>query len=404
MTRDRLLQPTRGTERANRRPGGPDAPKRFRLHDARLSAVASAPLAFVAVVALASCVRRDDEPPPTYTTRDSAGVEIVESRVCAWGASAPWTVSETAELTIGEPGAQNVYDFARVADVLRYPDGRIAVADDGNGVVRIFGADGRHQRTVGKLGDGPGEFRSIRRILLGQERLWVFDPRRAQVSAFDDSGVLTETRPVQVGGAEAQSIGDVRLIRDGELFGIDGSTTVPGTAPSPLRDTAYVFRLGRTPRSVLAVSSSWTDQVVGGQSGLRTQPLTVPSWDVAGSNLYFSSGEHFEFAVADTAGRVRRIVRRLEPAPPTLPVYDDLLVDPSGDVWARRFGAEQTEWDLYDSRGSCRGTVRMPAGLTVHEIGEDYVLGVWRGGQDVAQVRLHRLVTQPDSAAAAAGS
>jgi hypothetical protein len=383
--------------------------------------------------ALASCVPGDDEPPPTYTARDSAGVEVVESRICAWGASVPWTVSETAELSIGVAAGQRPYQFARVTDVLRYPDGRVAVADEGNGEVRIFRADGTHLSTVGRLGDGPGEFRSIRRILLGQDRLWVFDARRAQVSAFDDSGVLTETRPVQLSGPAAQPIGDVRLMRDGELFGIDGNTMVPGEAPALLRDTAYVFRIGGGASApVLGIPGAWTEyRVVEGRSGFRLQPLTpVPSWDVAGSNLYHSSGERFEIIVSDTAGRARRIVRRLEPAPPTtaadlerfqapilaevppeqralaeqalaawtvpatMPVYTDLLVDPSGNVWARRHGDELPEWDLFDARGSCRGTVRMPTGLTVHEIGEDYVLGVWSDASGVAHVRLHRLVTE----------
>lgn len=386
--------------------------------------------AAAAALACVACEREEEGPPPSYTSRDSAGVEIVESLRCFWGGSVPWTVADTAQLRIGTVRGEAPYQFAGISDALRYPDGRIAVADEGSGQIRIFGADGRHIRSLGRLGDGPAEFRSIRRIMLAQDRLWAYDARRAQVSAFDETGALAETRPVQLGGPDATGIGDVRMLSNGELFGMDGSNLAPGPTPSVVRDTAYIFHLTRTAGApVLAVPGSWTEhREIGGRGAVGVQALSpVPSWDAFGLNIYHSAGERFELMVSDTTGRVRRIARRLQSPPviteadierwkapllaqvppdqrataeevlagsvipASLPVYTALQVDPSGIVWARRYGDEAPEWDVYDSGGACLGSVRTPVGLSVFEVGSDYVLGAWRDRSGVEYVQLHPL-------------
>ena len=46
----------------------------------------------------------------------------------------------------------------------------------------------------------------------------------------------------------------------------------------------------------------------------------------------------------------------------------------------------------FDPDGRWLGTVEMPAGPRVREIGDDYVLGTATDELDVEHVRLHRLV------------
>jgi hypothetical protein len=54
-------------------------------------------------------------------------------------------------------------------------------------------------------------------------------------------------------------------------------------------------------------------------------------------------------------------------------------------------GTGERDWDVYAPSGACLGTVRMPDGLTVFEIGEDYVLGKTAAQSDAERVQLHRL-------------
>ena len=81
----------------------------------------------------------------------------------------------------------------------------------------------------------------------------------------------------------------------------------------------------------------------------------------------------------------------VQPLPNTTLVYGALLVDPVRTVWAYRAGEGSRDWDVYGPSGACLGTVRMPAGLTALEIGEDYVLGRSEDRADVERVQLHKL-------------
>lgn len=84
-----------------------------------------------------------------------------------------------------------------------------------------------------------------------------------------------------------------------------------------------------------------------------------------------------------------------EPHAQTLPFYSDLVVDELGGVWVERYRPRWAEgpheWDVFDSEGGWLGTLQLRAGLEVHEIGRDYVLGVWQDEFDVEHVQLYAL-------------
>lgn len=71
----------------------------------------------------------------------------------------------------------------------------IVLADVTRGNLKVFSKQGRLLKTVGKPGDGPGEFRMPMGIVQdGRGRLVVFDLRRSVLSARDTSGALLEER------------------------------------------------------------------------------------------------------------------------------------------------------------------------------------------------------------------
>lgn len=82
-----------------------------------------------------------------------------------------------------------------------------------------------------------------------------------------------------------------------------------------------------------------------------------------------------------------------------------------GDVWVTSrktapAGAPM-RWSVYDLTARPVARVTSPARFTVHDIGRDWVLGVWRDSLDVERVRLHRVeaadgAAGPDLAAAVA--
>src|SRR5690606_36250403 len=85
------------------------------------------------------------------------------------------------------------------------------------------------------------------------------------------------------------------------------------------------------------------------------------------------------------------------PYPETFPAYQQLATDPAGNLWVeeyRRPGDDQPRWTVFDPSGQMLGTVDMPSGFTSVEIGNDYVLGIWKDEFDVEHVRLYGL-TKP---------
>ena len=77
-----------------------------------------------------------------------------------------------------------------------------------------------------------------------------------------------------------------------------------------------------------------------------------------------------------------------------MPPVGRMLHDARGRLWAMDFLASfdtVATWRVFDLEGRQLGVVRMPAALTVHEIGADWVLGVFRNEDDVEEVRAYAL-------------
>jgi hypothetical protein len=80
--------------------------------------------------------------------------------------------------------------------------------------------------------------------------------------------------------------------------------------------------------------------------------------------------------------------------PPTLPGFTDLHYDNEGFIWADAFVAP---WEtgasalVFSESGYLLGSVVLPEGFQIHEIGTDYVLGVWRDELDVEFIRMYAL-------------
>lgn len=86
------------------------------------------------------------------------------------------------------------------------------------------------------------------------------------------------------------------------------------------------------------------------------------------------------------------------PVPDSVPAVSGLILSSTGEFWVRktpflptRSTGGSAAYDIFDSEGRWLGEVSTPAGLIIHEVGEDYVLGVRRDEMDVEQVWLYGL-------------
>ena len=93
-----------------------------------------------------------------------------------------WELAASPTLVIGAFDGPEAEQLFRVRDALRFPDGRIAVANEGSHEIRIFGPDGAHRVSLGGEGEGPGEFSSLTALGLLGDSLAILDRRLRRVS------------------------------------------------------------------------------------------------------------------------------------------------------------------------------------------------------------------------------
>jgi len=113
-------------------------------------------------------------------------------------AVAPWHLAE--DLRIGSVDSDGPDQFGHVRDVTADALGRIYVLDSQAKEVRVFEPNGRHLRTIGREGEGPGELAHPIRLEWGPEgALWIVDFGNRRYEVFDTTGTRLTSRPMLAG-------------------------------------------------------------------------------------------------------------------------------------------------------------------------------------------------------------
>ncbi len=103
-------------------------------------------------------------------------------------------------LTLGVQEGESYEMFGRIADVVVDKAGTVYVLDDRISEVRTYDAQGQYIRSIGRSGEGPGEFRAPAALGIdASERLLVLD-RARRITAFEaDSGTYDTTMVLPFG-------------------------------------------------------------------------------------------------------------------------------------------------------------------------------------------------------------
>ena len=78
----------------------------------------------------------------------------------------------------------------RTNDFLVSEDGLFYMFDQGNNRIAVFDSNGRYQRSIGRAGEGPGEFQGPRPMWLRNDTLAVFDIQQRRASLFRTDGTF----------------------------------------------------------------------------------------------------------------------------------------------------------------------------------------------------------------------
>ncbi len=374
---------------------------------------------------------------PLYTSADSAGVLVVESRAPQWGETRGWSVEAEPSLVIGaESGAPEIL-FSRVAGAVRLEDGRIVVADGQTNELRWFGPDGSYLRTAGGPGEGPGEFQYLRALhRCAPDVLHAFD-LNWQARLYSLEGEFLRSYRITEPGRERgpYSLG----CYPGGPIAItgwdDGLDRTGGGPPWPMgfyaqEAPAWILNLEGAP--IAELGTFVTSERIGSPGGSGPHPFGRAAAVASGPDgVAIARGHRMEAERYDASGRLVQLFRgpdpRLElrsedvatwretaledvppelmamrrremqemPMPDSIPAVDRILVDVHGHLWLRYFriprstGPEQ--WAVFAPEGIWLGRLETPESMEILDIGDDHVLGLHRDPLGVERVRLHRL-------------
>jgi hypothetical protein len=380
---------------------------------------------------LAAC-GGDERGGAAVAVRDSAGVRIVENRGLDEAAPLGWRVGGAPEIDVG---AEAEPVLSQVTGACRRPDGAIVVASSGTQRLEVFGGDGRHLRSIGRGGEGPGEFRSIFHLAcLPGDTVAAWDPLLGRLSVFGpDGGYARGTTPGPLGSPFPRVHGVVpggRFVVAAEGGGVPAAGKVA-------RDTAEWLLIGAAgAREASLGRFPGTEQIAHSDAaGMLIRPLPfglATAAAVHGGALYVATGERYEVRIHDMDGAPRSIIRGDRARPPVtgddvrayrravvtfggdaqarareealldgapypreMPAIDALQVDEEGNVWVQEPGRPGADgprrWTVFDPDGAARGTVELPSELRVMQIGRDWMLGLALDDDAAERVRLYRL-------------
>lgn len=331
--------------------------------------------------------------------RDSAGIRIVENPSPPEGSRLGWVGPEPS-VTIGGLQAEGPYMLYRAFGASKLPDGRIVVADNDSGELRVFDAEGNHLATWAGKGEGPGEIAPEGHLVTAEP--WQGDSIMAWFTGF--AGVVSIYDADGNFGRSLRFGAPPPEVRWPEAPRADGTilvTTNANTVEIWNGDNTLSISLGYHPLGEtyeVPVQYEWqpsTYPVVYGQQRV------VGLW---GDLVFIGALHGYEIRAFDADGTLVRIVRRDHvPRAPTqadidhyvssgrryrepaqiaesFPAFSYIMGDGAGHLWVREYDLPLEPgpaplWTVFAPTGRVLGFVETPVELDIEEIGEDYILG-----------------------------
>jgi len=387
-------------------------------------------------LALVSIACTEAAPPRSgAVVRDSAGVEIAENDAPAWGTGEAWRISDTPRLRIGAVEGDLDRQLFGVQGAHRFDDGRIVVENGGTSELRFFAPDGSFLSATGREGEGPGEFRLLRKLDIVGDSLYAYDRSLERISVLTSDGRFARSfrLPAVRDGPPSQPVG---WFDGGGLVAraFPAFWTHPETGHQRFQDTylmvdgggAILDTIGEFPGEEMYI-----DTQDGGVMAESLPFARAPVSAVGAGVFFYGDNNTYRIDEYSRDGRLVRSIRlarkartpttndveafigdlqaqvpeqareglavhyRSMPLGESFPFYSDLRVDTQGHLWVEDYLAlpiRPSTWSVFDPDGRFLGAVTLPARFTPYQIGSDFILGRWEDELEVDYVDVYDLL------------
>lgn len=221
------------------------------------------------------------------------------------------------DLVFGGDAGSALY---RPTDVAVDEDGNAYVTDWGDNNLKIFGPEGELRATVGREGEGPGEFQMPFAVAVLGERVLVADRRLYRISVVDRDGTFVEDQRLDADSLPnaMQGLDDERYLayhRPGIPLGLEDPPTYYMTVSLRAFPAEVVQEYVSLPVTV-GVHLARTR---GRGSMYRSVPMSAPSPRLAlgpDGRAFVTSGEEYQVLAFDERGEPDWALRVAEPPAP----------------------------------------------------------------------------------------
>lgn len=292
---------------------------------------AAASLTPALLLLAAGCGGGDAAGGPEAVVRDSAGVAIVEYPAEAWATAPEWQLSAEPITTVGGDVTDTELDLSNSGLGTLLGDNRIVAATTiAPAQIYLFAADGSSRTTIGRAGEGPGEYQVITALTrLGGDTIAVYDLAARKALLFTPDGQEAGRIQVPFAGDATQPPQLIGRSDDGTWVfrTFDQLNLPPDEAADQFRKavTITTWREGGerldSLLSVLGPVSIRSTVDFGNQSIPIGRPLAYganSSQTISGNLLWNTPGDSFTLRGHDLTGALVRETRiATEPNPVT---------------------------------------------------------------------------------------
>ena len=314
-----------------------------------------------ALMMLVSCQQQKAEWKGTIEEVD--GVTIVKNPKEPMYGQDVFSLEE--ELSIGEVEGRKEYMFSEIGTIAVDDEERIYISDRKETHIKVFDKDGVYSITIGRKGQGPGEFERISGMqITHQKELLVFDMNMRRLSFFTGDGKLIETlsiselRPFKLNMNSKrnfiitsvaldlmtnQSISELKIYDNKLILLKTIVTPSPSNLFNPF-DSFFIWKLGKDDNIVYGYNETYELQILdlGGELIKKIvkdyDPVKITKEEKEEAERIYSSPTKIVF-------------------PQVRPAYRDFTLDDEGRIYVQTFEkiADLNGYyhDIFDSKGRC---------------------------------------------------
>jgi len=305
-------------------------------------------------------------------------------------AGSPSSLVLTLDLSIGKSAADENALFSIIGGVLVDVDEDIIVIDEREVVIKVFDKTGKHVRTFGKRGQGPGELQSASRIVLkGGKDIAILDTANNRFSYYSKTGQCLK----EMGLRKYSSVRRIKPDSKGYIYA-DSTTVDEGKLIDKIMKFDPEFHMIDTVAEAERISKVY-----------EFNP--IPEWfmyDVMDDDRFiWGRNTKYEFTILDPDGKpLRKILKDYSPVkisdaarkkiiketfgdsgipdslrvvfPDNFPAFYYFICDDIGRIYARTYQENDRgdlQWDVFDEGGIYILSFFLPANEWLYCIKKD---------------------------------